>query len=75
MCGAFAGARCGCSEDRLGPGEDQTLESHQVVGGEGQLSVRCALVSDGQDSLVPGEDQTLESPQVVGGEGRDVFSM
>ena len=73
LCGAFAGARCGCSEDRLGPGEDQTLESHQVVGGEGQLSVRCALVSDDQDSLVPGEDQTLESPQVVGGEGRDVF--
>ena len=51
------------------PGEDQTLESPQVAGGEGR-----DLVHEGQghvgDRAVPGEDQTLESPQVAGGEGR-----
>eukprot|EP00439_Symbiodinium_sp_Y106_P010491 s11035_g1.t1 len=56
-------------EDSSVPGEDQTLESPQVAGGEGR-----DLVQEGQghvgDRAVPGEDQTLESPQVAGGEGR-----
>ena len=55
------------------PGEDQTLESHQVVGGEGQRLAQSGLLGGEQWSLVPGEDQTLESPQVVGGEGHGLF--
>ena len=66
VCGE--GKKCG-----VVPGEDQTLESPQVAGGEGQ--VVCSLSSEvrARSSLVPGEDQTLESPQVAGGEGRGLF--
>ncbi|OLQ15439.1 Retrovirus-related Pol polyprotein from transposon TNT 1-94 [Symbiodinium microadriaticum] len=51
----------GCAEDGLVPGEQQTLESHQVAGGGSQGLVGA------EGGLVPREQQTLESHQVAGG--------
>ena len=70
LCSTVSSGGC-CSSSSV-PGEDQTLESHQVAGGEGQLLLSWEP-AEVQGSLVPGEDQTLESPQVAGGEGRGLF--